>query len=126
MQAREHINPHGHSGDERAVQFFWRSLAILRRLGDAGEQHRLNEAEIDIGNPLGHTDVGIVRRTWMRGQLAGFKRTFNAMVVSLASLMVVGSLCDRRGGWCALDSMEGEQEIHVFPLCSLGKGGQLY
>ena len=56
---------------ECAVQSFWRRLAILCRLSDGGEERRLDEAEIDMGDPLSHADVCIVRRAWIRGRFAG-------------------------------------------------------
>src|SRR5436190_13054524 len=49
MQSRQHIDPHGHASDERALQSFWRGLTILRRLGNGGEQRGLDEAEIAGG-----------------------------------------------------------------------------
>jgi hypothetical protein len=58
MQPSQHIHAHCHAGDEGTVQSFWRDLAILRRLGDGGEQPGLNEAEIDIGDPLRYADAG--------------------------------------------------------------------
>ena len=73
MQPREHIHAHGHPGDEGALQFFGRGLAILCGLCDRGEQRGLDEPEIDIGNPLGHANVRVVRRTRMRRRLAGLQ-----------------------------------------------------
>jgi len=46
-----------HVGDEVAIQAFWRSLAILRGLGNGCEQRRLDKAEVEVGNP----DVRVVR-----------------------------------------------------------------
>ena len=71
MQPRQHIHAHGHPGDEVSVQAFRRNLAILRRFGNGHEQRRLNEPEIDIGNPLGHPDIRVVRRARMGRRALG-------------------------------------------------------
>ena len=52
----------------------------------------VDEPKIDVGDPLRHDDVGVVRRTRMAEGSLGFERTFKAIVFSLASLMLVGSL----------------------------------
>ncbi len=67
MQSRQDIHVHGDASDEDAVQSLWRSLAILRGLGYGGQQRGLDEAEIEIDNLLGHTEVRVVRCARMRG-----------------------------------------------------------
>ena len=52
MQARQHIDTHGHPGDEGALQSLRRGLAIFGRLGDRGEECGFDESEIDIGDSL--------------------------------------------------------------------------
>jgi hypothetical protein len=65
--------PITHLGDEGTVQAFGGSLAILRSLGDSGKQRRLTKPKIEIGDPLSHADVGIVRRVRMGRRLAGLR-----------------------------------------------------
>ena len=75
-----------------AIEAFQGGLTIPRGLGD-GSQHRwLDVAEIDMGDPLCHADVRIVRRTRMSRDSLGFNRTFNGLVLSVDSLMKLDSL----------------------------------
>jgi len=97
MQARDYIHPHGHAGDESALYSFWRRLAVLHGLGDSGQQRGLDEAEIEIGNPLCQADVRRIRRGRVRRGLTGISWTLNERVWFLASLMLGDSLCRRRG-----------------------------
>jgi hypothetical protein len=73
MQSRQYIHAHRHASHQGAHQSFWRSLAILRGLGNGGQQLGLDEPEIDLGDPLDHAYVCVVRGTRVRGRLAGFQ-----------------------------------------------------
>jgi len=52
---------------------FWSGWAFFGGLGDGGEQCRLDKTKVEIGDPLGHADIGVVRRARMGGRLAGFE-----------------------------------------------------
>ena len=87
MQSRQHIHAHGHTGDKLALDGLRRRLPVFRRPSNGAEQSRLDEAEVQVGDPLRHADVRVVGGARMRGGSLGFNRTLNAMVLSLVSLM---------------------------------------
>jgi len=62
LVAQQDNTTHCDAGDEAALQSFWSGWAIFGGLGDGGEERWLDEPKIEIGDPLGHADVRIVRR----------------------------------------------------------------
>lgn len=73
MQVGQPVDRQCATGAKVAIETFRGRLAVLRRLGNGGQQRRLNEAEVEVRDALRHTDIGIVHRTWMCRRARGLQ-----------------------------------------------------